>query len=232
MLLVVPTPIGNMQDITLRALEALRRADVIAAEDTRAARKLLARHGIPAPKLVSCFEGNEAGRVPQLLTELEAGRTVALISKAGTPLIGDPGLRLVRAALEAGAPVEVLPGPSAVTTALAASGLPPHPFAFLGWPPRKPGRLRAWLAPYRELAATLVLFESPRRLGRTLEGCLQALGDRPAAVARELTKLHAEVVRAPLSELARRYRDEAPRGEVTVLIEGLTRRLAREAAQS
>ncbi len=224
MLLIVPTPIGNLQDITLRALEALRAAEVIAAEDTRAARVLLARHGIAPPRLLSFFEGNEVRRVPQLLRELEKGITMALISKAGTPLIGDPGFRLVRAALAAGIEVEALPGPSAVTTALAASGLPPEPFVFLGWAPRKAGRRRTWLAPYAELAATLVLFDSPHRLAATLEACLEVLGDRPAAVGRELTKLHGETLRAPLSELLARFRNVEPRGEVTLLVQGRTRK--------
>ena len=224
MLFIIPTPIGNLQDITLRALETLRTADVIAAEDTRAARVLLARHDIPPPRLVSFFEGNEKRRVQTILAWLREGQTVALISKAGTPLVGDPGFRLVRAALEEGLPVDVLPGPSAVMTALVASGLPQTPFLFLGWPPRSRARRVTWLTPYTELPATLVLFESPRRLADTLKAALDVLGDRPAAVARELTKLHGEVIRGTLSNLHEKYRADPARGEVTLVIEGLTRR--------
>jgi 16S rRNA (cytidine1402-2'-O)-methyltransferase len=224
MLILVPTPIGNLQDITLRALDALRSARVIAAEDTRAARVLLDRHHIPVPELISFFDGNEERRVPHLIARLAAGETVVLISQAGTPLVADPGFRLVREALRANILVDALPGPSAVITALAASGLPPTPFLFLGWPPRTHGKRIHFFEPYKDLPATLIFFESPQRVAPTLQAALDALGDRPAAIARELTKLHGEVLRGTISELHGKTCNVPLRGEVTVLIEGMTRR--------
>jgi len=218
-LYVVGTPIGNLEDLTLRAARVLREVDLIAAEDTRTTRVLLAHLGIATP-MVSYYKDVEARRTPALLAELQAGKAVALVSDAGMPGVSDPGGRLLASCLEAGLEVDVIPGPSAALTALLLSGLPGERFTFVGFLPRggaERGRL------LEELAAepgTLILFESPRRVGRTLADLLQALGERPAAVARELTKLHQEVARGTLSELAARYAESPPRGEVTLVIGG------------
>ncbi|HMB54878.1 MAG TPA: 16S rRNA (cytidine(1402)-2'-O)-methyltransferase, partial [Thermoanaerobaculia bacterium] len=193
-LLVVATPIGNLDDLTLRAAEALAAADLVACEDTRHSGKLLAGLGLDK-QLVSLHEHNERQRVPRLLEELAAGKTVAVISDAGTPLLSDPGYVLVREAAAAGFRVEPVPGPSAVLAALVASALPPHPFTFAGFPPPKSGKRKKWYRGFAELEHTLVVFESPHRLLASLDDALEELGDRPAAVARELTKLHEEVLR-------------------------------------
>ncbi|MDJ0849911.1 MAG: 16S rRNA (cytidine(1402)-2'-O)-methyltransferase [Myxococcota bacterium] len=215
---VVATPIGNLEDVTLRALRLLREADLVLAEDTRHVRRLLERHGIEA-RARSLHAHNEAARVKEVLAVLEGGGDVALVSDAGTPLVSDPGERLVAAAAEAGFAVVPVPGPSAVLAALAVSGLPAAPFTFLGFLPRKKGACDALLARLRDAPETLVLFESPRRVSATLRRLAEQLGDRPACLARELTKLHEEVVRAPLSELAERFAEGA-RGEVTLVIGG------------
>jgi 16S rRNA (cytidine1402-2'-O)-methyltransferase len=215
---LVATPIGNLEDVTGRALRVLREADLVLAEDTRRTRVLLDRYGIAArPR--SLHAHNEAAREREVLEALAAGRDVALVSDAGTPLVSDPGERLVAAALAAGHRVEAVPGPSAVLAALAASGLPAAPFAFLGFLPRRTGERDALLRGWRDRPETLVLFESPRRLGGALRALAAALGDRPAAVARELTKLHEEIARGPLSALAERFAEGA-RGEVTIVIGG------------
>jgi len=217
---LVATPIGNLEDVTGRALRVLREADLVLAEDTRRTRVLLDRYGIAArPR--SLHAHNEAAREREVLEALAAGRDVALVSDAGTPLVSDPGERLVAAALAAGHRVEAVPGPSAVLAALAASGLPAAPFAFLGFLPRRAGERDALLRGWRDRRETLVLFESPRRLGDALRALAAALGDRPAAVARELTKLHEEIARGSLSALAERFAEGA-RGEVTVVIGGAT----------
>jgi 16S rRNA (cytidine1402-2'-O)-methyltransferase len=218
-LYLVATPIGNLEDITLRALRILREATVIAAEDTRHTRKLLSRHRI-AGRLLSLHEHNERARTPVLLRRLLAGDSVALVSDAGTPGVSDPGVALVRAAAEAGIPVVPVPGPSAVLAALAPSGLPAEPATFLGFLPAHDAARRRTLASVRDLPHTLVLFEAPHRLRATLSDLLAALGDRRVAVARELTKVHEEVYRATLSETVRRFSAEAPRGEFTLVIEG------------
>jgi 16S rRNA (cytidine1402-2'-O)-methyltransferase len=219
-LYLVATPIGNLDDITLRALRVLREAALVAAEDTRRTRKLLAHHGIPA-RLVSLREHNEQARAPVLVRRLLAGESIAVVSDAGTPGVSDPGAALVRAAAAAGVPVVPVPGPSAVLAALVASGLPAEPATFAGFLPAGGGaeRRRA-LEALRDLPHTLVLFEAPHRLRRTLEDLLAALGDRRIAVARELTKVHEEVYRATLSEAVRRFSAEPPRGEFTLVIEG------------
>jgi len=217
-LYVVATPIGNLEDVTLRALRVLREAELLLAEDTRHTRILLGRHGIAArPR--SLHAHNEAQRSAEVLEALASGRSVALVSDAGTPLVSDPGERLVQAALAAGHAVVPVPGPSAVLSALVVSGLPSAPFTFLGFLPRKRGERQRLLEAFRESPATLVLFESPRRLAATLDALVEALGDRPACVARELTKLHEEVVRGNLGELRARF-DTAPRGEVTLVVAG------------
>jgi len=218
-LYLVATPIGNLEDISLRALRILREATVIAAEDTRHTRKLLARHRITA-RLVSLHEGNEQARTPVFVRRILGGDSVALVSDAGTPGLSDPGVMLVRAAAEAGISVVPVPGPSAVLAALVASGLPAEPVTFLGFlPPRGADRRRA-LEPVRDLPHTLVVFEAPHRLRETLDDLLVSLGDRRIAVARELTKVHEEVYRATLSETVRRFSAETPRGEFTLVIEG------------
>lgn len=215
---LVATPIGNLEDVTLRALRVLREAALVLAEDTRRTRILLDRHGIAArPR--SLHAHNEAARTAEVLAALAAGRDVALVSDAGTPLVSDPGERLVAAAIAAGHPVVPVPGPSAVLAALAGSGLPPVPFAFLGFAPRRVAERAARFAPFRERPETLVLFESPHRLAATLRALAEALGPRPACVARELTKLHEEWARATLPELAERFAAGA-RGELTIVVGG------------
>jgi 16S rRNA (cytidine1402-2'-O)-methyltransferase len=197
-LVVCPTPIGNLEDVTLRVLSTLREADVIACEDTRHTRRLLDRHGI-AGRLLSLHEHNERSRAHELLGRIRAGAVVALVSDAGTPLVSDPGFLLLRECLSAGVPVEVLPGPSAVVTALVASGLPAERWEFAGFLPRNRRELETLLAGDTQ---TLVAFESPRRVAASL-GVLAALDpDRPVAVCRELTKLHEEVLRGSAAELA------------------------------
>lgn len=199
-LLVVATPIGNLDDLSPRAREALAQADLVACEDTRHTGRLLAHLGLRKP-LLSLHEHNERARLPRLLAELEEGKTVALVSDAGTPLLSDPGFVLIREAAAQGVRVEPLPGPSAVLAALVVSGLPPYPFTFAGFPPPKAGKRRTFYARWAGLGHTLVLFESPHRLLASLEDALAELGDRPAAVGRELTKLHEEVLRGRLSEI-------------------------------
>ena len=215
-LVVCPTPIGNFEDITLRVLSALREASVVACEDTRRTGKLLERYGVSAP-LVSYHEHNEEARAAQLVDRMRGGETVALVSDAGMPLISDPGYVLVRAAVAAGLPVEVLPGPSAALAALVASALPADRWRFVGFLPRKAGRLREVLS---EPGGTLVAFESPRRLAATLRALADLDPAREAVVARELTKVHEEVVRGSAAELADRYAREEPRGEVVLVVAG------------
>jgi 16S rRNA (cytidine1402-2'-O)-methyltransferase len=217
-LYLVATPIGNLEDVTLRALRVLGEVGLIAAEDTRQTRKLLAHHGITTP-LVSCHAHNERARAAQLAAQL-AERDVALVSDAGTPTISDPGGALVEAALAAGHRVVPIPGPSAVLAALAASGLPTARFLFVGFPPRHAAERRAALAELRAEPSTLVLFEAPHRLRGTLADALAVLGDRSAAAARELTKLHEELVRGTLGSLVQHFAHEAPRGEFTLVVGG------------
>jgi 16S rRNA (cytidine1402-2'-O)-methyltransferase len=217
-LVVCPTPIGNLEDVTLRALRVLREADLLLAEDTRHTRVLLTRHGIDA-RPVSLHAHNEAARCARALEVLDGGGCVALVSDAGTPLLSDPGARLVAAVLAAGHTASPVPGPSAIAAALCVAGLDVERFSFVGFLPRKTGPRRALL---RELAArpdALVFFESPRRLAATLRELEEALGDRRACVARELTKLYEELARGTLPELAARFAEGA-RGEVTLVVEG------------
>jgi 16S rRNA (cytidine1402-2'-O)-methyltransferase len=215
-LVVCPTPIGNFEDVTLRVLSALREADVVACEDTRRTGKLLERYGVSAP-LVSYHEHNEEARAAHLVARMRSGETVALVSDAGMPLISDPGYVLVRACAAAGLAVEVLPGPSAALAALVASALPADRWRFVGFLPRKAGRLREVLA---EPGGTLVAFESPRRLAATLEAVAELDPERPVAVCRELTKVHEEVVRGTAREVADRYAREEPRGEIVLVVGG------------
>jgi len=213
LLVVCPTPIGNLDDITLRVLAALQRADVVACEDTRRTRGLLERHGIAA-RLVSLHEHNERARARELSARIAHGETVALVSDAGMPLISDPGFELLRACLAAGLAVEVLPGASAVLTALVASGLPAERFCFVGFLPRTRAQRAALLARALE---TLVAFESPHRLLSTLELIAEADPRRATVVCRELTKLHEEVRRGGAAELAEHYRAHPARGEVVLV---------------
>jgi len=219
-LILVATPIGNLDDLSPRAARALAEADLVACEDTRRTGKLLARLGIRKP-LLSLHEHNERRRIPELVRRLEAGGTVAVASDAGTPLLSDPGYPLTRAAIAAGARVESVPGPSAILAALVVSGLPPYPFTFAGFAPPKSGRRRTFYRQLRELGHTFVVYESPHRLAASLADAVAELGsDRPAALARELTKLHEEVVRAPLGELAAAAAERKMLGEIVLVIAG------------
>jgi len=212
-LVVCATPIGNLEDVTLRVLEELRAADVVLCEDTRHTRGLLARHGIDA-RLLSYHEHNEAARTEELLPRLLAGARIALVSDAGMPVVSDPGARIVRAALDAGVPVTVLPGPSAVETALVASGLGGGSFQFVGFLPRGAAALSTL---WPTLDTVTVAFESPQRLPATL-GSLAAFDPaRPVAVCRELTKKFEEVVRGPAAEVAARFASP-PKGEITLVV--------------
>jgi 16S rRNA (cytidine1402-2'-O)-methyltransferase len=215
-LAVCATPIGNLGDVTLRVLEELREADVVLCEDTRHTRLLLDRHGLSA-RLLSLHEHNEAERAAEILPRLEAGERVALVSDAGMPGISDPGGRLVRTALAAGIPVSVLPGPSAVETALVASGLVGERYQFVGFLPRRSGELAGLWDEIRGAVFPVVAFESPRRLPASLASLAAALPGREVAVCRELTKRFEEVVRGPAAEVADRFA-EAPKGEITLVI--------------
>jgi 16S rRNA (cytidine1402-2'-O)-methyltransferase len=213
-LVVCPTPIGNLEDITLRVLSALREADVVACEDTRRTRVLLDRYGVRA-KLVSYHEHNEATRASELVGRMREGAVVALVSDAGMPLVSDPGYVLVKGCVAAGLPVEVLPGPSAAITALVASGLPADEWHFHGFLPRKKGELRELLS---HAEGTLVAFESPRRVPSTLALLAEQDPQREVVLCRELTKVHEEIVRGRATELAERYADNPPRGEVVLVV--------------
>jgi 16S rRNA (cytidine1402-2'-O)-methyltransferase len=223
-LFLVAVPIGNPGDLTLRARDTLREVAVVAAEDTRHFATLAKHHGIRT-RSVSYHDHNEESRARELLTRLGAGEDVALVTDAGTPLISDPGYRLVRAAIEAGIAVTSLPGASAVTTALAASGLPPHPFRFLGFLPRTKAARRVAFEAVAGDPATLVAFEAPRRVTDALRDALDVLGDRPACVARNLTKPHERYQRGPLSALIEELGFEGEvRGECTLLVGGASGR--------
>ncbi len=222
---VVATPIGNLEDVTLRALRVLREAELVLAEDTRQTRKLLDRHGVAA-KPVSLHGHNEARRTALVLEVLGRGGDVALVSDAGTPIVSDPGERIVRAAIDAGYEVSAVPGASAVLAGLVGSGLPAASgFLFAGFPPRKTKEQRSFFESLADRPETLVFFESPRRLAGTLAALAETLGPRRACVARELTKLHEEFVRDTLDALATRFAEGA-RGEVTLVVEGAARRRA------
>lgn len=217
-LYVVPTPIGNLRDITLRALDILQAVELIACEDTRVTARLLDAHGITTP--VTPYHEHNARRVrPELLRRLAQGASIALVSDAGTPLISDPGYRLVREATEAGHDVTALPGPSAVLTALAGAGLPTDRFLFIGFPPPRTSARKAAFKEIAAVRATLVVFESARRIAGSLADMREALGDRDAVVARELTKRFEEYRRGTLSELAQHYaREGPPKGEIVILV--------------
>ena len=219
-LFVVGTPIGNLEDVSLRALRVLGEVAAIACEDARQTLKLLNRYDIRKP-LISYFQPREGQRVPEILRLLQDGRDVALVSDAGTPGISDPGFPLIRAALKEGLSVVPIPGPSAVTAALSASGLPTHRFLFVGFPPPKITGLRKCLAGLAGEEATLVFFLPTRKLLQFLEAVADVLGDRRVVVARELTKIHEEFLRGKAGELAAKLGPTAPKGEATVLVEGI-----------
>jgi 16S rRNA (cytidine1402-2'-O)-methyltransferase len=225
---VVATPIGNLGDISARARQALESADAVAAEDTRHSGALLRALGIARP-LLSLHAHNETQRVPEILARLAAGETIALVSDAGTPLLSDPGYELVRAAAQAGVEIEAIPGPSAITTALAVAGLPVSRFCFEGFLPVRERERRAHLAHLANEPRTLVFFEAPHRIAATLADLAAELGgDRAAVLARELTKTHETIYRGPLAQLAQRAASEENfrRGEITVVVAGATREAA------
>jgi len=218
-LFLVATPIGNLDDVTPRAIEVLRSVDRVLCEDTRHTGRLLDRLGITA-RLQSFHEHNERAAVPRVVARLSEGQSVALVSDAGTPGVSDPGYRLVRSAAAAGVVVVPIPGPSAVLAALVVSGLPTDRFCFIGYLPPRASRRRALLEEMRPLRATLVFFEAPHRIEKTLAVLLDALGDREAALCRELTKVHEETVRGRLDELLDHVRGQRVRGEITLVVDG------------
>ena len=218
-LTLVPTPVGNMEDITLRALRVLEEADVVFAEDTRHSGRLLAQHGIKA-RFLSFHEHNERGQLPRLLALLEEGKRVALISDAGTPGINDPGFTAVRAALGAGHAVEALPGPTALIPALVASGLPCDRFLFDGYLPRKSGALRRTLEALAEEERTAIFYESPHRVAKSLAVLAELFPERPTVVAREISKLHESFRRGTAAELAAHFAETKAKGECVLLIGG------------
>ena len=217
-LYVVATPIGNLEDITYRAVRVLGEVDLVACEDTRQTHKLLEHYGIRKPT-VSYHEHNEAERTAELLVRLSEGAAIALVSDAGVPLVSDPGYRLVRAAVEAGIRVEPIPGPSALLAALAASGLPTDAFHFAGFLPPKTGQRARALETLRHEAATLIFYEAPHRILETLDAIEEVLGPRPVVVAREITKLHEEFLRGSVPEVRAALAErDAVKGEITLLV--------------
>ena len=215
-LYIVSTPIGNLEDITLRALRILKEVSLIAAEDTRLTRKLLTHYDISTPT-VSYYEHNRFTRIPKIIDHLNTGKDVAVVTDAGTPGISDPAYKLIRAAIESGNRIEAIPGPSASITALTASGLPTDRFIFEGFLPHKKGR-KAKLTRLSAIEATVILYESPKRIVRTLKDILEFMGDRPAVIGRELTKLHEEMIRGNVSKLLSHFTQKTPRGEFVIMI--------------
>jgi len=219
-LYIVATPIGNLEDITQRALRVLGEVDIVACEDTRRTRVLLNHFGIKT-KTISYHEHNERERAEQICKLLVSGKHVALVSDAGTPLINDPGFRVINAAIELDLPVVPIPGPAAFVSALVASGLPSDQFFFAGFPPARANARRVKLEELSAIPATLIFYEAPHRIAATLKDALEVLGNRQAAVARELTKIHEEIVRGRLSHLIERFGDGLPvRGEIVLVISG------------
>ena len=219
-LFVVSTPIGNLGDLSQRASETLASVAVVACEDTRRTGRLMQAIGVRT-KLRSLHQHNESRRVDELLSVLEGGDSVAIVSDAGTPLLSDPGFLVVRAAADAGYRIEAVPGPSAALAALASSGLPPYPFTFLGFPPPRSGKRRTFLRRHCELEHTLVLFESPHRLLATLADAIEELGNRRASIGRELTKMHEETLRGTMSELLELLAERPSlKGEFVIVIAG------------
>ena len=227
MLHVVATPIGNLGDMCARATECLRSASMIACEDTRRTWQLLSHFGIPRPEMVSYRQGNEDRVSDAVIAAVASGREVALCSDGGYPGISDPGYRLIRKCAAEGIPYDVIPGASAVNVALLASALPTSSFTFKGFPPRGPGALRGWFEEEKESAHTLVCFESPFRVGKTLAAACEVLGDREAAVCIELTKVHERVSRGYLKDLADEFRGVKVKGEVAIVIAGSNPKFSR-----
>lgn len=223
-LYIVSTPIGNLEDITLRALRILKEVDLIAAEDTRHTGLLLKHFGIQTPQ-TSYFEGNELKKKEFILFRLKQGDRVALVSDAGTPGISDPGFRLIRTAIENRIPIVPIPGPSAVVTALSVSGLPTDAFLFKGFLPHKPKKRRDLLKPLEEVKETLIFYESPHRLSETLRDIMDILGDREIVLTRELTKVYEEILRGKLSEIQNQIGGRKLKGEITLVISGKTRKI-------
>ena len=220
MLHIVATPIGNLADLTPRALEAFKAASLIACEDTRRTWQLLTHFGIPRPEMISYRQGNEERIAERVISAIESGREVVLCSDGGYPGISDPGYRLVRECAARNVPYEVIPGASAVNVALLMSGLSTSSFTFRGFPPRGPGAIRNWFAEDKDKEHTLICFESPFRVGATLEAAAEVLGDREAAVCIELTKMHERVSRGYLADLAKEFAGAKIKGEVAIVIAG------------
>ncbi|HLY11869.1 MAG TPA: 16S rRNA (cytidine(1402)-2'-O)-methyltransferase [Planctomycetota bacterium] len=221
MLYVLGTPIGNLEDLSARALRILRESDAIVSEDTRTTMKLLARYDLRKP-LIAYFQHSPPRRLEEILEKLSAGQSLVLVTESGTPGISDPGARLVDAAFAAGVKVVPLPGPSAVAVAASISGFGADAFHFAGFLPKKPGKRRKVLGTLKALTVTLLFFESPYRVAALLEDVLEVLGDRRLTICRELTKLHEEVWRTTVSQALARYQKEEPRGEFTLAVEGET----------
>ena len=229
---VVATPIGNLGDLSPRALEALKSSALIACEDTRRTWALLTHFGIPRPEMVSYRQGNEERLTERIIAAVESGTEVSLCSDGGYPGVSDPGYRLIRACAQRGVAYEIVPGPSAVTVARLMSGLSTSSFTFRGFPPRGPGALRNWFAEDRDKEHTLICYESPFRVHATLEAAFDALGDREAAVCIELTKLHERVSRGYLSDLAAEFKDVRIKGEVAIVIAGCNPKFSRPCTQA
>jgi 16S rRNA (cytidine1402-2'-O)-methyltransferase len=223
-LFIVSTPIGNMEDITLRALRVLKEVDLIAAEDTRRTGLLLRRFEIQTP-LTSYFEGNELKKREFILSKLKEGKYIALVSDAGTPGISDPGFRLIQLAIESQIPIVPIPGPSAAITALSVSGLPTDAFFFKGFLPHKSKKRRDLLKQLEEVKETLIFYESPHRISEALKDIIEVLGDREIVLTRELTKVYEEIIRGKVSEIQDQIGDRKLKGEITLLISGKTRRV-------
>ena len=220
MLHIVATPIGNLADLTPRALEAFKAASLIACEDTRRTWQLLTHFGIPRPEMISYRQGNEERIAERVISAIESGREVVLCSDGGYPGISDPGYRLVRECAARNVPYDVIPGASAVNVALLMSGLSTSSFTFRGFPPRGPGAIRNWFAEDKDKEHTLICFESPFRVGATLEAAAEVLGDREAAVCIELTKMHERVSRGYLADLTKEFAGAKVKGEVAIVIAG------------
>ena len=228
MLHVIATPIGNLGDLSPRALEALKGASLIACEDTRRTWQLLSHFGVPRPDMVSYRQGNEERTTETIIAAVSQGREVALCSDGGYPGISDPGYRLIRACAKGGVPYDVIPGASAVNVALLMSGLSTSSFTFRGFPPRGPGAIRNWFAEDADKEHTLICYESPFRVGATLEAAFEVLGDREAAVCIELTKMHERVSRGYLGDLAKEFAGAKVKGEVAIVIAGSNPKFRRE----
>ncbi len=231
MLHVVATPIGNLSDLSPRALEAFKSAALIACEDTRRTWQLLTHFGIPRPQMVSYRQGNEERLTETIVAAIEGGKEVVLCSDGGYPGISDPGYRLIRACAQKNVPYDVIPGASAVNVALLTSGLSTSSFTFRGFPPRGPGAIRNWFAEDADKEHTLICYESPFRVGDTLQAALEVLGDREAAVCIELTKLHERVHRGYLADLAAAFKDAKVKGEVAIVIAGANPKFLRTAKE-